>query len=112
MSIYASILNVLGVSQVYLFESYISSILFFIFFFFFLNDTPPPEISPLPLHDALPIYPPPPPIAGPRTASTSGATSSARSRRSASGERSRWPFYGSSARPTGSGAGSTPCAAG
>src|SRR5256886_4735273 len=23
--------------------------------FFFLNDTPPPEISPLPLHDALPI---------------------------------------------------------
>src|SRR2546425_11709069 len=30
---------------------------FFYFFFFFLNDTPPPEISPLPLHDALPIYP-------------------------------------------------------
>src|SRR5256886_11944642 len=26
-------------------------------FFFFLNDTPPPEISPLPLHDALPICP-------------------------------------------------------
>src|SRR2546430_13609671 len=24
-------------------------------FFFFLNDPPPPEISPLPLHDALPI---------------------------------------------------------
>src|SRR5258708_26653248 len=24
-------------------------------FFFFLNDTAPPEISPLPLHDALPI---------------------------------------------------------
>src|ERR1035438_4484835 len=28
---------------------------FFLFFFFF-NDTAPPEISPLPLHDALPIY--------------------------------------------------------
>src|SRR5260370_22224259 len=26
-------------------------------FFFFLNDPPPPEISPLPLHDALPIPP-------------------------------------------------------
>src|SRR5256885_3598981 len=26
-----------------------------IFFFFFLNDPPPPEISPLPLHAALPI---------------------------------------------------------
>src|SRR3990167_6887145 len=25
--------------------------------FFFLNDRPPPEISPLPPHDALPIYP-------------------------------------------------------
>src|SRR2546422_9383411 len=27
-----------------------------IYFFFFLNDTPPTEISPLPLHDALPIF--------------------------------------------------------
>src|SRR5256884_3871184 len=27
-----------------------------VFFFFFLNDPPPPEISPLPLHAALPIY--------------------------------------------------------
>src|SRR5256885_7184933 len=27
----------------------------FFFFFFFLNDPAPPEISPLPLHDALPI---------------------------------------------------------
>src|SRR2546422_4728856 len=27
------------------------------FFFFFFNDTAPPEIYPLPLHDALPIYP-------------------------------------------------------
>src|SRR5256884_8312590 len=26
------------------------------FFFFFLNDPAPPEISPLPLHAALPIY--------------------------------------------------------
>src|SRR2546430_6105746 len=26
--------------------------------FFFLNDPAPPEISPLPLHDALPIYDP------------------------------------------------------
>src|SRR2546430_11359730 len=25
-------------------------------FFFFFNDTPTPEISPLPLHDALPIW--------------------------------------------------------
>src|SRR2546426_12622553 len=30
--------------------------LFRTFFFFFLNNTPPPEISPLPLPDALPIY--------------------------------------------------------
>src|SRR2546429_8843208 len=30
-----------------------ASLLFF--FFFFLNDPPPPEISPLPLHAALPI---------------------------------------------------------
>src|SRR4051812_50230843 len=28
----------------------------FIFFFFFLNDPAPPEIYPLPLPDALPIY--------------------------------------------------------
>src|SRR2546430_13136057 len=28
---------------------------FLFFFFFFLNDPAPPEISPLPLHDALPI---------------------------------------------------------
>src|SRR5256885_15400177 len=27
-----------------------------LFFFFFLNDPPPPEIYPLPLPDALPIY--------------------------------------------------------
>src|SRR5256885_7777679 len=26
-------------------------------FFFFFNDPPPTKISPLPLHDALPIYP-------------------------------------------------------
>src|SRR5260221_7955086 len=31
------------------------SLLFFFFFFFFFNDTAPTEISPLPLHDALPI---------------------------------------------------------
>src|SRR2546426_1700928 len=28
-----------------------------LFFFFFFNDTAPTEIYPLPLHDALPIYP-------------------------------------------------------
>src|SRR5256885_14592158 len=28
---------------------------FLLFFFFFFNDTAPPEIYPLPLHDALPI---------------------------------------------------------
>src|SRR5260370_42195549 len=33
----------------------ISSPLHTTFFFFFLNDTAPPEIYPLPLHDALPI---------------------------------------------------------
>src|SRR5256886_17098876 len=27
------------------------------FFFFFLNDPPPPNLSPLPQHDPLPIYP-------------------------------------------------------
>src|SRR5260370_6589938 len=31
------------------------------FFFFFLNDPAPPDISPLPLHAALPICPPVPP---------------------------------------------------
>src|SRR2546425_11538772 len=29
---------------------------FIFFFFFFLNDPAPPEISPLPLHDPLPIF--------------------------------------------------------
>src|SRR2546430_16934017 len=29
----------------------------YILIFFFLNDTAPPEISTLPLHDALPIFP-------------------------------------------------------
>src|SRR2546422_11588960 len=33
-----------------LFTAYVSCLVFF-----FLNDTPPPEISPLPLHAALPI---------------------------------------------------------
>src|SRR2546429_7806148 len=28
-------------------------------FFFFFNDPAPPDISPLPLHDALPIFSPP-----------------------------------------------------
>src|SRR2546427_2574122 len=32
-----------------------SSIILRIFFFFFFNDPPTPEISPLPLHDALPF---------------------------------------------------------
>src|SRR5260221_9655827 len=36
-------------------------------FFFFFNDTAPPEIYPLPLHDALPISSPAPPIAMPET---------------------------------------------
>src|SRR2546430_14268190 len=34
------------------------------FFFFFFNDPAPPEISPLPLHDALPISPRAPPVPG------------------------------------------------
>src|SRR5256885_3872373 len=29
-----------------------------VYFYFFLNDTPPPDISPLPLHAALPILRP------------------------------------------------------
>src|SRR5256886_15786993 len=29
---------------------------YFFLFFFFLNDPPPTETSPLPLHDALPIF--------------------------------------------------------
>src|SRR5258706_12847742 len=33
-----------------------TNLLFLIFFFFFLNDPAPPEISPLPLHDPLPIW--------------------------------------------------------
>src|SRR2546422_1150778 len=36
------------------------------FFFFFFNDTAPPEISPLPLHAALPICRRGPPAPGPR----------------------------------------------
>src|SRR2546422_8890751 len=39
-----------------LFTAYVSCLVFF-----FLNDTPPPEISPLPLHAALPISPRPRP---------------------------------------------------
>src|SRR3982750_1345963 len=34
---------------------HLSALCFLFFFFFFLNDTAPPEIYPLPLHDALPI---------------------------------------------------------
>src|SRR2546430_13698676 len=30
--------------------------LYYVSFFFFFNDRPPPEISTLPLHDALPIW--------------------------------------------------------
>src|SRR5256885_13420508 len=39
-----------------------------LFFFFFFNDPAPPEISPLPLHAALPISPrgPAPPLGGSR----------------------------------------------
>src|SRR5690606_42162633 len=33
------------------------SVLVFSFWFLFLNDAPPTELSPLSLHDALPIYP-------------------------------------------------------
>src|SRR5256885_6455150 len=40
--------------QVINFLSFLTSLCFF--FFFFLNDPAPPEISPLPLHDALPIF--------------------------------------------------------
>src|SRR5258705_8731505 len=39
----------------FLFLSSFFFLLLFFFFFFFFNDTAPPEISPLPLHDALPI---------------------------------------------------------
>src|SRR2546422_10391046 len=33
----------------------LSRLLYVLFFFFFFNDPAPPEIYPLPLHDALPI---------------------------------------------------------
>src|SRR2546427_10268259 len=36
-------------------HSYISILLYLTLFFFFFNDPPTPEISPLPLHDPLPI---------------------------------------------------------
>src|SRR5256885_7298962 len=36
-------------------ECYIVRDCLYRFFFFFFNDPPPPKISPLPLHDALPI---------------------------------------------------------
>src|SRR3989475_606380 len=39
----------------WLFISLLPSLSTFLFFFFFFNDPPPPEISPFPLHDALPI---------------------------------------------------------
>src|SRR2546422_10053707 len=44
-------------------------------FFFFFNDTPPPEISPLPLPDALPI---PPNARAPRGSTDWARRSSAR----------------------------------
>src|SRR5260370_37408596 len=40
---------------------------------FFFNDPPPPEISPLSLHDALPIYSPRAVIRRPRAAVASSA---------------------------------------
>src|SRR4030065_123197 len=40
----------------YLVCAFLSS---YVFFFFFFKDTAPPEIYPLPLHDALPILKPP-----------------------------------------------------
>src|SRR2546421_7882142 len=40
----------------YLFFLYLCYFYYFSLFFFFFNDPPPTEISPLPLHDALPIY--------------------------------------------------------
>src|SRR5256884_7125486 len=46
--------------------------LHFFFFFFFFNDTPPTEISPLSLHDALPISVPLARPAHHRTARRSG----------------------------------------
>src|SRR2546428_10860887 len=52
----------LWIISIYNYIRLITIILYFIIktpicilFFFFLNDTAPPEISPLPLHDALPI---------------------------------------------------------
>src|SRR2546430_15114476 len=39
----------------YSFYDFILLVLLRWFFFFFFNDPAPPEISPLPLHDALPI---------------------------------------------------------
>src|SRR2546421_8837633 len=41
----------------FVFTFYLNPVLLLLFFFFFFNDTATPEISPLPLHDALPICP-------------------------------------------------------
>src|SRR2546430_5512738 len=71
-------------------------------FFFFFNDTAPPEIYPLSLHDALPIWSP---TKGGRCSSVMRRTSSTPSRARASTARCAarsWRRYGASAaRPTG-----------
>src|SRR2546430_11432818 len=64
-----------------------------LFFFFFFNDPAPPEISPLPLHDALPISTSPPASRGPASACSRRrsprATPSAASPSRAAARRSR-----------------------
>src|SRR2546430_17543916 len=53
----------------------------YIFFFFFFNDPAPPEIYPLPLHDALPIWAPGVRERGPRRRRGPARDRSARRRR-------------------------------
>src|SRR3989441_3745479 len=47
----------MSLNNIYSFSLHFSPLILsdYYFFFFFFNDPPPPEISPLPLHDALPI---------------------------------------------------------
>src|SRR2546427_5081245 len=62
------LVNAINLQLFFNFFSFFYSLLsFYLFFFFFLNDPAPPEISPLPLHDALPICATPRAPPAPRT---------------------------------------------
>src|SRR2546426_10171701 len=71
------------------------ALLYFSFCFFFFNDTPPTEISPLPLHAALPISG----GAGPRGARRPPAGGAGRGAAAASPPATAAPTHGGSAPP-------------